>query len=112
MRQNDTTNTTETTAKIKTGYGVVAVSTSANQFDENITFDTAFTNRPIVVVQFAGDNTSNPGTGTGGNVIEATAICKAYNISATGFTVKINKPAMNNYGGNGFAWYHWIAIGN
>lgn len=112
IRQNDTTNTTETTAKILTGWGVIPVSTAAAQFDETITFETAFTNRPVVVASPAGDNNTNPGTGTGGNVIEANLTFKLYDVSTTSFKVKIMKPNSGNYGGNGFAWYHWIAIGN
>ena len=111
-RQSDTTNSEYTDAIIRTGWGVVNVSTGASQFDETVTFDAAFTNRPVVLAQFAGDGTTNAGTGTGGNIIEATANCKVYDVTTTNFKVKISKPNGANYGGNGFAWYHWIAIGS
>lgn len=110
LRQDDTTNSTETAARILTGWGVMAVSTATSVVSENVTFNGAFTNKPIVLIAYTGDNTANVANG-GGNIIEGSVLAKAHSILTTGFTAYIGKPNGANWGANGYVYYDWAAIG-
>jgi len=110
LRQDDTTNSTETAARILTGWGVIPVSTGQSIYGEGITFNGAFTSKPIVLAQYSGDSLSNTANG-GGNTIEGIVVSKVHSITTTGFQVYFAKPNGTNWGGNGFGYYNWIAIG-
>lgn len=110
VRQNDTSNTTETTARILTGWGVIAYNTGATNVNEAITFNSAFTSAPIVTVTFGGDHATLQTYGSGGNLVEATINAKALLITTTGFTVYLHKPTGGNLAA-GYGFYQWTAIG-
>jgi len=112
-RQNNTSNSTVPNARIETGWGVFTVSTSQPDYAETVTFGTPFTTAPIVVAVFGGDNTSTvEAYGNGQNIIEAQGVVKAHTVTVNGFDVKLRKPDNTNFGGNGRAYYQWIAIGS
>lgn len=110
LRQDDTTNSTETAARILTGWGVIPVSTGVSIYEELITFNGAFTNKPVVVGQYSGDLASIVNNG-GANSIEGIVTCKVHTILTTGFRMYFAKPNGTNWGGNGYGYYNWIAIG-
>lgn len=112
-RQNDTTSVSVPGARIEAGWGVITVNTGVATYVEGVTFGTAFTVPPIVVITFGGDNITASGAayGNGGSNIEAVVNAKAYSITTAGFQAYIGKPNLANYGANGFAYYQWIAIG-
>jgi hypothetical protein len=88
----------------------MTVTSGLVQYSKTITFQTAFVNKPVVVVTPGGDNTVNGGYGSGNNVISAQWWSKAIAISTTGFTIQLNAPS-GSVTVNGFLWYQWIAIG-
>ena len=112
-RQNDATNTAPEGARIETGWGVMAVSTTIGVVQEPVTFSTAFTDRPIVVITYGGDALTASGIayGNGGNTIEGIITAKAHTITNSSFYAYIGKPGGGNFGANGYVWYQWMAIG-
>jgi len=109
-RQNDTTNTTETAARILTGWGVIAYNTGSTFISETVTFGTPFTNPPIILTSFAGDHSTSQIYGSNGNLVEALVQTKPVLPTASGFTVYLHKPSGGNFSA-GFGFYTWIAIG-
>jgi len=109
-RQNDTTNTTVTGAKMETGWGVVTNNTASNSISEAITFSAAFSTIPIVTVTCGGDNASSTTYGSGGVNLAAGIVSQAVGPSTTGFTVLLAKRDSTNFA-TGFTFYQWIAIG-
>lgn len=110
IRQNDTTNTTELTARILTGWGWIAYDTGANTVLETVTFASAFTNLPIVQVTFGGDHGSSTTYGAGGNNISGRVHAKAHSITTSTFVVQLhNGEGVNFSAGNAF--YQWQATG-
>lgn len=109
LRQDDTTNSYKHNSVMLTGWGVLAISTGARTFSETVNFGITFAAKPIVISGSGGDNTSNGGYGSGGNVISADWMSKATSINAGNFTQYLVAP--NNMGANGFGWYQWIAVG-
>lgn len=111
-RQNNTTNSVIQNARIDTGWGWIQVGGSAvSQVSETVTFQTAFTTLPIVVITYGGDaGNTPPSYGTGGGVVLGAAATKASNITTTNFVATMTAsgtwpPAQTIY-------YQWIAIGN
>lgn len=109
-RQNDTTNTlNQTDVRIETGWGVIAYA-AAPTVSETVTFGTAFTIAPIVVICFGGDSPSGTTYGSGGNAVEGIVIAKAHTVTTSSFIAQLHKGSGANFvAGNGF--YQWIAIG-
>lgn len=110
VRQNNTTNSTETSARFLSGWGVMAYNTGTTFVSESVTFDTAFTSAPIVTISFGGDHASLQTYGSGGNLVEAVVSTKPVNISTTGFTVYMHKPSGGNFSA-GYGFYQWFAVG-
>jgi hypothetical protein len=109
-RQNDTTNTVETTARILTGWGVIANNTGGNSITEAIAFGTAFSNAPIVVAVSGGDHASSQTYGSGGINLAAGIIAQVHSVTSAGFTVALAKRDSTNFA-TGYSFYHWTAIG-
>ena len=109
VRQNDTTNSTETTSRILTGWGVVTNAINNTQ-SESVTFNSAFSSAPIVIVTCAGDKATNDGYGSGGVNLANGIIPRANAITTTGFNVTLNKADGTNFA-SGYTWYTWIAVG-
>lgn len=110
-RQNDTTNITETTARTLTGWGVITITSGTAQYSETVTFNSSFTNLPIVVVCPGGDalTATGPSYGNGGNIIAASWSAKAISITTSSFAVQLNTSSV---GANGYVFYQWIAMGH
>lgn len=109
QRQNDTTNITEATAVIQTGWGVIVPGTFAVA-SETVTFPVAFTNKPIVTVSFGGDATSATTYGSGGFTIKK-ASGAAIAISNTNFGAYVFTLDGSNWSAGNAVFYQWIAIG-
>lgn len=113
-RQDNTSNTTESNSRIEVGWGVIAISTAANNWSEAVTFSTAFVDKPIVILTCGGDALTASGTayGTGANSIVGNWSHKAHSITNSGFTAHLHTSSGANAGANGYVWYQWMAIGN
>lgn len=112
VRQNDTTNTTESTARILTGWGWMQNTTGigAGQLTETVTFGTAFAGIPIVLLTYGGDaGNVAPSYGTGGGVAFGGSHAKASNITATNFSATLTFDG--TLPNNSTVYYQWIAIG-
>lgn len=113
-RQDNTTNSTVNAARMETGWGVMAISTAANGWQETVTFGTAFTTTPIVTISPGGDAVTASGTayGTGGNNIVGAWSAKAMTPTTTNFIARLNTSSGANAGANGYVWYQWVAVGS
>lgn len=107
-RQDNTTNSTETTARILTGWGVITPGVT-NVATEAVTFNSAFVNLPIVTIICGGDNASSTTYGSGGNNLQGAVVSKAHTITTTGFTAYMSAPG--NWAAGNTVFYQWIAIG-
>lgn len=110
LRQNHTTNITETTAIMQSGwkYGTPGVS---NVINFTVTFPNAFTNVPIVTTAYGGDTAGATTTlGAGGLNVNNAFSEGAQSVTTTGFTVRIKTDGGNWAAGN-TVYMHWIAIG-
>lgn len=110
-RQNDTTNTAPAGARIETGWGWIQVGGGAvAQVSETVTFNTAFTTLPIVLMTYGGDAGNVAASyGTGGGVALGAAATKASNITTSNFIATIT--AGSNWPAAQTIYYQWIAIG-
>lgn len=110
-RQNDTTNSTITGARIETGWGVFAQGAVANK-SEAVTFKTAFTTTPIVTISYGGDQTGGTiALGNGGNVEKGPITVKAYGESTSGFTAHAHTSDGTSWSATANVYYKWTAIG-
>ena len=109
-RQNDTTNVTENTAKILTGWGWVAVGGLGTGI-EIVTFSSAFTTLPIVTLTYGGDHASSTTYGAG-TVSLKQAFGGAIGITTTGFSAYVRSADGSNWPAGANAFYQWTAIGN
>lgn len=110
-RQNNTTNTSLTNARIETGWGWMQFTSSVTVNSELVSFGTSFNDKPIVVVTFGGDAGNVPAVyGTGGNNIQGPSSAKAISITNNGFTAYVW--ANSSWSANDTVYYQWIAIGN
>lgn len=110
-RQNDTTNTTDTNARIESGWGVLTFGSAASNISEAVTFNTAFATAPVVVITYAGDAASGTTRGTGGNTIKGPISQKVYGESTTGFTAHFHTPDGTTWSVGNTIFYNWIAVG-
>jgi hypothetical protein len=111
-RQNDTTNSTVSTPRIETGWGVFAQGAASNK-SETVTFGTAFTTAPIVMISSGGDQTGGTiAYGNGGNVEKGPFAIKAYGQSTTGFTAHAHTSDGTSWSATANIYYQWIAIGS
>lgn len=77
-----------------------------------VTYSSAFTTPPIVLITSGGDSVSGTTYGSGGNNVEGVWVPKAMTITTTTFTLFLRNGAQTNPGGSGNFFYQWIAIGN
>lgn len=111
QRQNDTTNTTLTGARIETGWGWILGTGGVSYAGENISFSTPFTVAPIVICSNVGSRlTTNPTlisdlTSPADMIIETSAVATG------GFRLDMETRAANNTDVNKRYGYSWIAIG-
>lgn len=110
-RQDNTTNSTPTTTRIETGWGVIANGAGVSAaLSKAITFQTPFTSIPIVIAVCGGDHSSSTTYGAGGNLVEGRIAAKAVGPSTTGFTVWVHQEGGTNFA-TGNTFFQWIAIG-
>ena len=109
-RSNNGTTITETAANIQTGWIAGTVSTANNQLEVTVTFPVAFTNPPIVVCIFGGDQMSGTiAYGTGSDTVQGNVSSKAVDITTTGCHLWAFAPA--NWAAGNILYWQWIAIG-
>lgn len=111
-RQNNTTNTTESTAIIQSGWGSITFGGASAIVSEAVTFPTAFTNRPIVLITQGGDQVSGVvDLGNGASSVHGLTTCKAVSVTTSGFTAFCGQSQGSNYSAGNIVYYHWLAIG-
>ncbi len=109
-RSNNGTNTTETTAKLQTGWVGAVIGTASATASVAVTFPVAFTNPPIVVAIFGGDQASGTiALGNGGNSQQGDVSSKAVSITTTGCVLYAYAPS--NWVTGNIVYWQWIAIG-
>jgi hypothetical protein len=109
-RDNNGTNTTESVAKLQTGWAAATAGGTVSSLTATVTFPVAFSSAPIVVCVFGGDQIGGSIVyGSGGNNRVGTVSAKAYGVTTTGCTL---------YAAGGSSWssgdilyWQWIAIG-
>lgn len=108
-RQDNTTNSTESTARVLTGWGLITpgVATIATEL---VTFNSAFTSPPIVMATYGGDTTGATSTYGSGAATVQNAYATAILVTATTFTIRLVSPGGSWAAGN-TVYYQWIAIG-
>jgi hypothetical protein len=111
VRQDNTTDSTETAARILTGWGVGIPGANAS-ITETVTFGGAFTQKPIVIVTYGGDNTSGATTYGSGSAARKSAIATATSITTTTFTAIVATRDGTNWTAGDSVFYQWTAIGN
>lgn len=110
-RQNDTTNNTVTATRIESGWGVFAQGAASNK-SETVTFKTAFTSIPIVMISYGGDQTGGTiALGNGGNTEKGPVAIKAYGESTTAFTAHAHTTDGTSWSATANVYYKWYAIG-
>jgi hypothetical protein len=110
-RQDNTTNSTVPNTRTETGWGVFAQGAAANK-SETVTFRTAFTSTPIVMISYGGDHTGGTiALGNGGNVEKGPVCIKAYAESTTGFTAHAHTSDGTSWSATANVYYKWTAIG-
>lgn len=109
-RQNDTSNATVTGARIETGWGVITA-TAVTVLTETVTFGTAFTTAPIVIVTSGGDNVSGTATYGAGTAARNNAFGIAHTITTSNFIVRMRSEGGVAWTSGDTVFYQWIAIG-
>lgn len=110
-RQNNGTNTTVTGARREIGWGVMTFGSAASNISAAVTFNTAFSTTPIVMVSYGGDAASATTLGSGGNTVKGPVAIKAYGESTTGFTVHIHSSDGTTWAAGNTVFYKWTAEG-
>jgi len=108
QRQNNTTNTTVVGSRIETGWGVI-VPGASGVAQETVTFATAFTDRPIVIMTYGGDANSSTTYGSGAIVVNI-AVTAAHTITTSNFVARCQSTGGAWSAGN-TVFYQWMAIG-
>lgn len=110
-RQDNTTNSTVPNTRTESGWGVFAQGAVANK-SETVTFRTAFTTTPIVMISYGGDQTGGTiALGNGGNVEKGPVAIKAYGESTTGFTAHAHTSDGTSWSATANVYYKWTATG-
>jgi hypothetical protein len=111
LRQDKTTNTSMSSARIQTGWGYVQGDEDEDEVDKRVTFPSSFSEPPIVVLTSLGLDTGTPGSIDDffGTVSQETT--HATDISASGFKVVVSRGDGSDFTGNFYFGFSWIAIG-
>lgn len=108
-RKNNGSAIAETAARIETGWEVVQPG-ATSQGSKAVTFQTAFTNVPIIFTDMGGDQTSGTqALGNGSNTIQGRVVTKHVDDTVNGFTLRFYADAAWAAGNN--VYLTWIAIG-
>ena len=110
-RQDNTTNSTIGGSRIETGWGVMTPGAAASA-SETVTFRTAFTDKPIVIITFGGDHASSSVYGDGNNNIKLYTAAKAVAITNTTFGAYVYTTDSTSYAAGNKVFYQWVAMGN
>lgn len=110
LRQDDTTNSTENTARMLTGWGVITPGV-ANFGSETVTFTSAFSSRPIVIITSGGDAAAATTYGSGAINIKDAVIFTAGTITTTNFVASFKVRDASNYAAGNTVFYQWMAFG-
>jgi hypothetical protein len=110
-RQNNGSNTDETAALIQTGWFAEVPGVASGSI-KTITFPTAFSAAPLVYPVYGGDQVSGAqALGNGGNSVKDEAVCKAYDVTATGCKIRTVSRDASNFAAGNIYYVHWLAIG-
>lgn len=112
-RQDNTTDSTEDNVLTQYGWGF-KIGESDISVSETITFPTAYTSAPVVVVSLAGyKNSSDPATidELNGNFTVQSVSCGVSSISTTGFTITITSDTGTTMANTLRIGYTWVAYG-
>lgn len=93
-----------------TGWGVVTPGVSAIT-NETVTFGVTFSQRPIVLITFGGDNASAATTYGSGTAAVKIGIAQASAITTTTFLAHVRSVDGTNWAAGQTAFYQWTAIG-
>lgn len=112
QEQANTTNTTRSSAVVQDGWAFVTGDGVNGVLTKAITFPSAFSTVPIVVVQFLGEkDSSDPSTaGDNGYLQNIQAVFAAEAVSTSGFTLRLRSSATTTSGRR--YQVAWIAIGS
>lgn len=95
---------------IQRGSGVFSQGASANK-SATVTFPTAFSAAPIVLVTYGGDNANvSVSYGSGGNNVKGPVTAKAHTITTTTFVAQVHTADGTSWGATDNVFYQWIAI--
>ena len=111
-RQDDTSNTYEHTTATEYGWGFILGDGSATRMSEYVTFGTAFSAAPVVVIANGGRlNGSDPsGSGSFSNTTDDEEDKRVISIGTGGFTAEIHSSGA--FGATSRIGYMWVAIGS
>lgn len=110
-RQDNTTNSVKEDVLTQYGYGVMPTGAVSSKV-EAVTFPTAFSSIPIVIMCYGGDDTAgSTALGQGGAEDRGGVLTYAYGVTTTGFTARVQTSDGTSWGASSTVFYHWIAIG-
>lgn len=111
LRQDDTTNSYQTGNTVTlTGWGV-GVPGAIASLTETVTFGVTFTQRPIVIAVFGGDNISGTLTYGAGTGARKSAFAEALAITTTSFSIIIKTNDATSWTAGDSVFYQWMATG-
>mgnify|MGYP003575215467 CR=1 FL=1 len=112
VRHNSTTKTPQDDIRVEYGWGAMTFGSTTSSISETVTFNTPFTERPIVMIAFGGDQPSGiEALGSGGNLIHLGVSAKAHSVALNSFVAHVFNTAGGNFNSGNIVYYHWIAIG-
>lgn len=109
-RSNNGSNTTETAARIETGW-IALTATAASTVQGTITFPVAFTSVPIVTATYGGDTAGASSTLGSGAINVKQAYADAVALTTSGFTALAATRDATNWTAGNTIYIQWIAIG-
>lgn len=109
--QSNTTNSSPTGLTVQFGWGYIVPGSAVPTAGESVTFPTAFSSLPVVIIGAVGRNTSG-GTDSIDDLSTAHRhYAQAYSVSTTGFSALVVHSDNSNLTSDDDYGYSWIAIG-
>ena len=108
--QADTTNSVRSSVLIQHGYGVLSPGVAANA-NETVTFPTAYSAIPIVLISAGGDDTAGSTSLGQGNVEANYFLTEATGLTSTNFNAVVRVANGANWAVGTTVFYHWLSIG-
>lgn len=108
--QANTSNSVRDGVLIQHGYGVMAAGAAGTK-SETVTFPTAYSAIPIVVVTAGGDDTAGSTTFGAGGAEDKSFFAYAHTPTATTFVAKADSRDGTSWAAGTTVFYHWLSIG-